>query len=124
VRAMETGTDVAVGNFWVVGIDGTVAEKRVGRVRSARVRELLPEVDFLFLDGDHSYARAKQDWEWYAPLVRPGGIIALHDIAPTPAGSPVEVHRLWREIRAGPYRTEEIVADPEQQAFGIGVVFV
>lgn len=37
------------------------------------------QVDFLFIDGDHSYSGVKQDYEMYKWLVRPGGIIAFHD---------------------------------------------
>ena len=37
------------------------------------------EVDFLFIDGDHSLAGARNDWGKYAPLVRKGGVIAFHD---------------------------------------------
>ena len=39
-------------------------------------------VDFLFIDGDHSYEGVKKDFEMYSPLVRKGGIIAFHDIIP------------------------------------------
>lgn len=38
------------------------------------------QLDFLFIDGDHSYNGVKQDFEMYSPLVRPGGLIAFHDI--------------------------------------------
>lgn len=38
-------------------------------------------VDLLFIDGDHSREGAALDVEMYAPLVRPRGIVALHDIA-------------------------------------------
>lgn len=40
------------------------------------------KIDFLFLDGDHSYEGIKQDFEWYSPLVRSAGMIAFHDINP------------------------------------------
>lgn len=47
----------------------------------ARTMELLAgrPVDFLFIDGYHSYEYAKSDYELYAPMVRPGGIVAYHD---------------------------------------------
>lgn len=38
-------------------------------------------IDFLFLDGDHTYKGVRKDWENYFPLVRKGGIAAIHDIA-------------------------------------------
>lgn len=58
-----------------------------------RIMNLFPEgVDFLFIDGDHSYEGVKADFDNFSPLVRPGGIIAFHDIG---AGDP---QKLWREI--------------------------
>ena len=38
------------------------------------------KLDFLFIDCDHSYERAKEDFIRYFRYVRAGGIIALHDI--------------------------------------------
>ena len=35
--------------------------------------------DFIFIDGDHSYEGLKGDWESWSPLVKSGGMIALHD---------------------------------------------
>lgn len=88
-------------------------------------------LDVLFIDGDHSYDGVRADFERYAPLVRSGGIVALHDInedfrtrhgivTPSISG---EVPRFWRELKER-YRTEELVADPEQDGFGIGLVYV
>lgn len=34
-------------------------------------------VDFMFIDGDHTYHGAKKDFEIYSPFVRNGGIIAF-----------------------------------------------
>ena len=44
-------------------------------------------IDFIFIDGDHSYEMAKSDFDMYGPLVRKGGIIALHDITKEFAGN-------------------------------------
>jgi len=38
-------------------------------------------VDFLFIDGDHSYSGCKLDYEMYEPLVQEGGIIGLDDVS-------------------------------------------
>lgn len=44
-------------------------------------------VDLVFIDGDHSEAGARADWEGWAPHVQPGGIVAFHDArAGRPAG--------------------------------------
>lgn len=99
----------------------------------ARVRARLKDrpVDFLFIDGDHSYRGVKADFELYSPLVRRGGLIALHDIVPdhrTRCGRETgcyagEVHRFWAELKQT-HHCEELVHDPDQDGFGIGVVRV
>jgi predicted O-methyltransferase YrrM len=37
------------------------------------------ELDFLFVDGDHSLEGIKRDWADWSPRMAAGGIIALHD---------------------------------------------
>jgi predicted O-methyltransferase YrrM len=39
----------------------------------------LEPVDFIFIDGDHTYQAIRADWDAWSPLVARGGIIALHD---------------------------------------------
>ncbi len=36
-------------------------------------------VDFVFIDGDHSYEGLRRDWQGWSPLLGPGGVVALHD---------------------------------------------
>jgi predicted O-methyltransferase YrrM len=43
-------------------------------------------IDLLFIDGDHQYASVLMDWLLYSPLVRPGGLVAFHDVALTVKG--------------------------------------
>ena len=38
------------------------------------------EFDAVFIDGNHSYEYVKKDLENYWPKVKPGGIVALHDV--------------------------------------------
>lgn len=103
-------------------------------------------VDFLFIDGDHTYEGVKQDFEMYSQLVNEGGIIALHDIATHPNSREVvrrrkrnvediedrhlswgesspdcNVNQLWDEL-VEEYETEEIISHPKQTWAGIGVV--
>jgi len=80
------------------------------------------EIDFLFIDGDHSYAGVKRDYELYSPLVRKGGIIALHDVAKHKTTPECEVDRFWAEIKVGK-KFKELIADPDQDWGGIGVIF-
>ena len=86
--------------------------------------------DFLFVDGDHSYDGVVSDFVAYYPLVRPGGLIALHDIVPDEMvrfgerslnsecyGG--EVYLLWRRLlERFPHR--ELVANWDQIGCGIG----
>ncbi|MGQ9888301.1 MAG: class I SAM-dependent methyltransferase [Aggregatilineales bacterium] len=90
----------------------------------ARLRDLLQgqPIDFLFIDADHRYAGAKKDFELYASLVRPGGLIAFHDIRPNAADPTIEVHRLWDEIKAAGAAVEEIVREPYSGRYGIGLL--
>lgn len=80
-------------------------------------------LDFLFIDGDHSYEGVKQDFQLYGPLVRPGGLAAFHDVVPNPANAGGEVYRFWAELRAeASFLTEEIIENPTQERMGIGVI--
>lgn len=81
------------------------------------------KIDFLFIDGDHSYAGVKKDYELYSPLVRKGGIIAFHDIAVHPPATGSEVHLFWAEVKQGK-RFKELIENPGQGWAGIGVVWV
>ena len=38
------------------------------------------EVDFLFIDGDHSYEGVLKDFEMYADVVKENGLVGFHDI--------------------------------------------
>jgi predicted O-methyltransferase YrrM len=80
------------------------------------------KLDFLFIDGDHSYAGAKKDFEMYSPLVHKGGIIAFHDILKNPIETNCEVHLFWNQIKAS-YNYQELVNDPHQNWAGIGIIY-
>lgn len=79
-------------------------------------------VDFLLIDGDHSYEGAKQDWEMYRPLVRTDGLIAFHDIAPGSHKLVGGVPELWRELREE-HDHHELVADWDQGGCGLGLIW-
>lgn len=46
----------------------------------SQIKGMYHGLDFLFIDGGHEYKDVKADYENYAPLVKPGGIIAFHDV--------------------------------------------
>lgn len=78
-------------------------------------------LDFLFIDGDHSAAGVRRDYELFAPLVRPGGLIAFHDIVDGPEELVGGVPAFWREVRAELDDPVELVDSWDQGGFGIGV---
>jgi len=59
----------------------------------ARPRWQDTPIDMLWIDGDHSYQGVRTDLELWAPLVRPGGLIAGHDY-----GHLESVRRAWDEL--------------------------
>lgn len=81
------------------------------------------QVDFLFIDGDHTEQGVTADYNDYKAFVRPGGLIAFHDIVehqPLPTN---QVYHLWKRLKPLA-ATEEFVNDPGQCGFGIGVLHV
>ena len=81
------------------------------------------QLDLLFIDGDHTYDGVRRDFEMYSDFVRPGGMIAFHDIVQGKEELVGEVHRFWNDIK-GRYRHREIVEDRDQPWGGIGVLFL
>ena len=80
-------------------------------------------LDFLFIDGDHTYNGVKTDFEMYGKLVRKGGIIVFHGICPHPPQTGCEVNKFWCEIK-DEYEHTEIIRDWKQGWAGIGVLHV
>jgi predicted O-methyltransferase YrrM len=78
-------------------------------------------LDVLFLDGDHSLDGVKRDFDMYSPLVRPGGIVALHDIdGDVPAGTGIPA--FWRSL-GDRFRTVAFIDRRHgPRGLGIGVV--
>jgi cephalosporin hydroxylase len=72
----------------------------------------------VLIDGDHSEAGVRADWENYGVLAR---LVAFHDVAPSPNNSKVEVPKLWREL-APLYPSVEL-RDPAAPGMGIGILW-
>ena len=81
------------------------------------------KVDFLFIDGDHTYEGVKRDFDMYSKLVKKGGIIAFHDIVKVPLTSRCRVYKFWDEIKHD-YEYIEIIEDKKQEWAGIGVLYL
>ena len=80
------------------------------------------QLDFLYIDGDHTTAGVRQDWEMYSPLVKAGGIVAFHDIKECGyhlrAGC--YVHEFWQKLEGNKLE----LLSHEHEWGGLGVVFV
>lgn len=101
-------------------IDVMFADSR-GKDAMRRAFDAAP-FDALMIDGDHAYEAVKSDFLRYGSLAR---IVILHDIAAPEGvqsrdGRPVEVPRLWRELKEK-YRHVEIVAP--DTLMGIGIIW-
>jgi cephalosporin hydroxylase len=80
-------------------------------------------IDFLFIDGDHTYAGVKRDFELYSPLVAKNGLIALHDIVSRADEPRIEVWRFWQELKQQqPAAKEWLDTTPTGRCIGIGLV--
>jgi predicted O-methyltransferase YrrM len=79
-------------------------------------------VDFLFIDGDHTYQGVSLDFAMYAVRVRPGGLIAFHDIVPPPVPDGNEVASFWGELKQRYEVTEFVAPDAERYGMGIGLL--
>lgn len=58
--------------------------------------------DMLFIDAGHTYDDVKKDFDNYRKFVKPGGIIAFHDISPDNEfiiNQTVNVRKFWNEIK-------------------------
>jgi hypothetical protein len=103
-------------NFTFIAADSHLQETRK-RVSTVFYKNT---IDFLFIDGDHSYEGVKKDYENYSPLVRPGGLIAFHDICEHSKESGCEVKKFWDEVKVGK-QYEEYISEPTNWG-GIGLI--
>ncbi|MSU51714.1 MAG: class I SAM-dependent methyltransferase [Opitutus sp.] len=76
--------------------DSLAAAKQLAAKRGA--------IDFIFIDGDHSYGACKADIGAWAPFVKRGGVMAFHDFGSRADGV---TRAIFEETKAG--RFAEIV---------------
>jgi predicted O-methyltransferase YrrM len=60
------------------------------------------EVDLVFIDGDHSEAACRLDWELWHRFVEPGGVVAFHDARGGDPGPTAVVERLFGDAGERP----------------------
>ena len=91
-----------------------------------KLRKILGEreIDFLFIDGDHSYEGVKSDFYSYLPFVKPGGKIAFHDIVENDLDKSFGTQKFWKEIRGNYQHKEFIRPSAQKTGFGIGLIII
>jgi MMP 1-O-methyltransferase len=74
--------------------------------RSAAVARLWHEpIGMLFIDGGHTDAAATADYEGWAPHIRQGGALAIHDVFPDPADGGQAPYRIYlRALASGAFK--------------------
>ena len=85
--------------------------KRVGLIEKLSfdaVDDVPEKVDFIFIDGDHSYEGIRKDWALYSDKLKPGGIMALHDTSTitADAGYVQDSVRYYSDVIRGDQRYE------------------
>jgi cephalosporin hydroxylase len=81
-------------------------------------------IDVLFIDGDHGYDGCRMDFEMYTPLVRDGGLIAIHDTQmhkrPDEGEGVRKCGEFWDDIPEPKY--EKHIAQTPWDGYGIGYI--
>jgi predicted O-methyltransferase YrrM len=68
-------------------------------------------VGLVFIDGGHTEEAALGDLRGWAPHIRPGGLLVIHDVFPNPAdGGPAPYHAYREALQSGQF-TEDSVVD-------------
>jgi predicted O-methyltransferase YrrM len=113
----------------IICLQGNTQKDRI----IAKMKRVLgnKQIDFLFIDGDHSLFGVMNDYVRFSPLVKKGGIIAFHDIFPDQhirtgkkSNSNVGgVPFFWDAIKKSGAKVTEIIEDFDQDGYGIGILY-
>jgi predicted O-methyltransferase YrrM len=110
-------------NFWKESFGSRVHIVESNSMDTGRTHEaldnILPnnQVDFLFIDGNHSYEPTYNDFYNYKKYVRKGGLVAFHDIYHH--AHLTGCAKVFEEAEGKKYKT-----DPSFGWAGIGIIHV
>lgn len=76
-------------------------------------------LDFLFIDGGHSFRDVQLDFLMYSPLVREGGVVGIHDVN----RGCEDVYKFWEGYIQQSYRSVVLSDAALCSGLGIGLVF-
>lgn len=63
-------------------------------------RQWATPLGMVFIDGGHSWEAALTDYRCWVAHIRPGGILAIHDIFPNPAEGGQAPYDIWKLAKA------------------------
>jgi predicted O-methyltransferase YrrM len=63
-------------------------------------RQWATPLGMVFIDGGHSWEAALNDYRSWVAHIRPGGILAIHDIFPNPAEGGQAPYDIWKLAKA------------------------
>ena len=101
----ERGSDYVEVPKWLDSPDNEFARRYIAIIETIikpsddAVSDITDVIDYLHLDGDHSYGQIKKDFHNYASLVKNGGYITMHDINPEVPDSWTGVRKFLDELR-------------------------
>ncbi|MBS1550595.1 MAG: class I SAM-dependent methyltransferase [Bacteroidetes bacterium] len=78
------------------------------------------KIDFLYIDGDHTYEGIKKDFTIYSNYMASDGLIGFHDINTHKEG--YGVVKFWNEIKDN-YRHEEFIKK-DSRVMGNGLIYL
>lgn len=61
--------------------DVIITIKQDSRLAIKEINKRIDHIDFLFIDGNHSYNGCSSDWVNYSLLLKTGALVAFHDTA-------------------------------------------
>ncbi len=67
---------------------------------SVAARHWATPLGMVFIDGGHSWEAALNDYRCWVAHIRPGGILAIHDIFPNPAEGGQAPYDIWKLAKA------------------------
>lgn len=92
----EVGVETFIANVAAAGVADSIRIVHATTLEAAR--QWRDEIDYLYVDADHSYAGCTRDLELWWPFVKVGGLVAGDDYD-DPYGIPQQgVTRAWDEF--------------------------
>ncbi len=107
-------------HFGQIGVSTYITTHVMTTVTFARKRNH-KKYEYIYIDGDHSYEGAKQDYTLFWPKLSKGGFFSFHDVMAHGDldGGKFGVWRLWKELTA---KHQQAIIFPFPAESGLGMI--